>query len=105
MTDARWQLHTERFLGPDSMQRKVAGALYERAAELPIISPHGHVDPRLFAERDASFGTPAEMFIIPDHYIFRMRLSQGERHRLRPSDKAHWHSRPRTAGCIESVLF
>lgn len=43
MTDARWQLDTERFFGPDSMQRKVAGALYERVAELPIISPHGHV--------------------------------------------------------------
>lgn len=35
------------------------------------------MDPRLFAAEDASFGTPAELLIIPDHYIFRMLYSQG----------------------------
>ena len=46
-------------------------------AELPIVSPHGHVDPRLLADEDATFGTPADLFIIPDHYVFRMLYSQG----------------------------
>jgi len=46
-------------------------------ADLPIISPHGHVDPRLFADEDAAFGTPTELLIIPDHYVFRMLYSQG----------------------------
>jgi glucuronate isomerase len=35
------------------------------------------VDPRLLADPDASFGTPAELLIIPDHYVFRMLYSQG----------------------------
>jgi glucuronate isomerase len=46
-------------------------------ADLPIISPHGHVDPRLLADEDATFGTPTELLIIPDHYVFRMLYSQG----------------------------
>jgi glucuronate isomerase len=46
-------------------------------ADLPIVSPHGHVDPRLFADENATFGTPAELLIIPDHYVFRMLYSQG----------------------------
>ncbi len=77
MTDMRWQLDPDRFFDPDPMQRQVARELYETVADLPIISPHGHVDPSLFAEEDATFGTPAEMFIIPDHYVFRMLYSQG----------------------------
>jgi glucuronate isomerase len=51
--------------------------LYAGIAGLPIVSPHGHVDPRLLAEEDATFGTPADLFIIPDHYVFRMLYSQG----------------------------
>jgi glucuronate isomerase len=51
--------------------------LYERIADLPIVSPHGHVDPALLADANATFGTPADLFIIPDHYVFRMLYSQG----------------------------
>ena len=51
--------------------------LYKSVADLPIISPHGHVDPRLLADENASFGTPADLLIIPDHYVFRMLYSQG----------------------------
>ncbi|MDA8746971.1 glucuronate isomerase [Litoreibacter sp.] len=56
--------------------RKVAQALYERIANLPIISPHGHCDPRWFAE-NARFPDPAQLFVVPDHYVFRMLVSQG----------------------------
>jgi glucuronate isomerase len=45
--------------------------------DLPIVSPHGHVDPALLADHQASFGTPADLFIIPDHYVYRMLYSQG----------------------------
>ncbi len=55
----------------------LASALYQAIAHLPYICPHGHVDPRLFAEADYQFGTPVELLIIPDHYIFRMLYSQG----------------------------
>src|SRR3954467_11358095 len=43
---------------------------------LPIVSPHGHTDPRWYAE-NAAFPDPARLFVIPDHYIFRMLYSQG----------------------------
>jgi glucuronate isomerase len=56
---------------------EIAHQLYESVADLPLICPHGHVDPRLFAEPDFRFGSPAELFIIPDHYILRMLYSQG----------------------------
>jgi len=35
------------------------------------------MDPRLFAGDDVTFGTPADLLIIPDHYVFRMLYSQG----------------------------
>lgn len=37
---------------------------------------HGHVEPEVFAE-DLPFANPAELLIIPDHYVFRMLASQG----------------------------
>jgi glucuronate isomerase len=66
-----------RYFDPDPAQRRIAMELYKSVAHLPIISPHGHVDPRLFADENASFGTPADLLIIPDHYVFRMLYSQG----------------------------
>ncbi len=77
MTTTHWHLSEDRFFDPDPAQRRVARGLYDRVAGLPIISPHGHVDPRLLADENASFGTPADLFIIPDHYVFRMLYSQG----------------------------
>jgi glucuronate isomerase len=66
----------DRCFDPDPAQRGVARDLYAQVADLPLVCPHGHVDPSLFAE-DAPLGTPADLFIIPDHYVFRMLYSQG----------------------------
>ena len=66
-----------RYFDPDPAQRSLAAQLYKSVANLPIISPHSHVDPRLLADENASFGTPADLLIIPDHYVFRMLYSQG----------------------------
>jgi len=77
MTHSKWHLPPDRYFGPDPTQRRIARELYELVADLPIISPHGHVDPRLFASEAATFGTPTELLIIPDHYVFRMLYSQG----------------------------
>ena len=44
--------------------------------DLPIVSPHGHTDPRWFAE-NKPFDNPAQLFVTPDHYIYRMLYSQG----------------------------
>lgn len=65
-----------RLFPTDPKTRAVAHALYETAADLPIISPHGHCDPRWFAE-NARFENPAALFVVPDHYVFRMLISQG----------------------------
>ncbi len=70
-------LPEDRFFGPDGRQKAAAQYLYKTIVDLPLICPHGHVDPRLFARPDASLGNPAELFIIPDHYVFRMLYSQG----------------------------
>ncbi len=72
-----WELHPDRYFDPEPSHRKIARELYESVADLPIVSPHGHVNPQLFADDTATFGSPADMFIIPDHYVFRMLYSQG----------------------------
>jgi glucuronate isomerase len=74
---SKWHLDPDRFFNPDPAQRRVARELYASVVDLPIVSPHGHVDPRLFVDEDATFGTPADLLIIPDHYVFRMLYSQG----------------------------
>jgi glucuronate isomerase len=73
------KLHADRFLGPGSKQKEVAQQLYDAVADLPLVCPHGHVDPALFADPDYSFGSPVDLLLIPDHYIFRMLYSRGIR--------------------------
>lgn len=73
----KWHLPRDRYFDPDPAQKQIGMELYQSVAKLPLISPHGHVDPRLLADDNASFGTPAELLIIPDHYVFRMLYSQG----------------------------
>lgn len=72
-----WQLEEDRCFSPEPSQRKVARALYESVKDLPLVCPHGHVDPHLLANPSARFISPAELFVVPDHYIFRMLYSQG----------------------------
>ena len=67
----------DRYFDPDPAQKRIALELYETVAGLPLICPHGHVDPRVFADPDYDFGTPTDLLIIPDHYVFRMLYSQG----------------------------
>ena len=68
--------HPERFFDPDPTMRKIAIELYEDVKDLPIVCPHGHVDPAMFSENQP-FPDPTELILIPDHYIFRMLYSQG----------------------------
>ena len=69
-------LHPDRFFPPDPAERRAARAVYEDTAGLPIVSPHGHVDPALLAE-DRPFPEPTGLLITPDHYVFRMLHSRG----------------------------
>ncbi len=70
-------MNPDRFFDPDPTQRAIARDLYEPVADRPLICPHGHVDPRLFADPDYSFGSPVDLLIIPDHYVFRLLYSKG----------------------------
>ena len=74
---ATWNLPENRYFDPDPAVQQAALEIFAEIEKLPIVSPHGHVDPRLFADPQASFGSPAELLIIPDHYVFRMLYSQG----------------------------
>ncbi len=65
-----------RFFDPDPAVRNIALELYESVKDLPLICPHGHVEPRILAE-NMPFPDPTELIIIPDHYIFRLLYSQG----------------------------
>ena len=69
-------LNPNRYFDPNPKVREVANELYTSIKDLPIISPHGHVDPKIFAE-NTSFPSPTELILIPDHYIYRMLYSQG----------------------------
>lgn len=84
--------------------REVAADLYGEVAGAPIISPHGHVDPRILAD-DIPFADPTELFITHDHYVTRLLHSAGvsfsdlgldSAHTVDPRQPwrvlaAHWH--------------
>jgi len=70
-------LSPDRCFDADPTRRAVARELYASVKDLPLVCPHGHVPPALLADPAAHLGTPAELFIIPDHYVFRMLYSQG----------------------------
>jgi len=66
----------DRLFPVEKRLRDMARAFFESVRDLPIISPHGHCEPRWFAE-NKRFPNPAELLVIPDHYLFRMLASQG----------------------------
>ena len=61
---------------PTRRVRGLAVELYDEVRSLPIISPHGHTDPRWFAD-NLAFADPVSLLITPDHYLTRMLYSQG----------------------------
>ena len=69
-------LHDDRLLPAEPSVRGIARVLYASVKDLPIVSPHGHTDPAWFANNER-FDNPAELLIIPDHYVFRLLYSQG----------------------------
>ncbi len=69
-------LDENRLLPTDPTLRGLAKELFKSAENAPIVSPHGHTDPRWFAE-NTPFEDPAQLFVTPDHYVFRMLHSQG----------------------------
>lgn len=68
--------HPDRLLPTDPSVRAIARRLYEHVRGLPILSPHGHVDPQLFVD-DAPFPDPSTLLITKDHYVTRLLHADG----------------------------
>ena len=66
----------DRLFPADPATRAIARELYAEVRGLPLICPHGHVDPALLAD-DAPLPDPAALLVAPDHYLTRMLYSQG----------------------------
>ncbi len=69
-------LNPDRYFDPDPSIRRVARELYVETRDLPIVSPHGHVDPRVLAE-NSPFPEPASLIVQADHYILRLLYAHG----------------------------
>jgi glucuronate isomerase len=74
MPDLR--LHPDRLLPTEPGVREIARRLYAEVRDLPIISPHGHVDPGVLVD-DLPFPDPTSLFIQPDHYVTRLLHAGG----------------------------
>jgi glucuronate isomerase len=70
------ELHEDRYFDSDPIVRRHARTLYDETRALPIVSPHGHVDPAVLESNEA-FRDPASLIITADHYVLRMLYARG----------------------------
>src|SRR6478752_2868559 len=83
----------DRLLPADPGTRSIARDLLQRVQDLPIISPHGHVDAAVI-ENNTPFPDPAALLVSPDHYVTRLIHASGvPLDRLRGSAAAEPDSR------------
>ncbi|HSN34828.1 MAG TPA: glucuronate isomerase [Arthrobacter sp.] len=76
--------HPDRLLPADPGTRNIARSLLAQVQDLPIISPHGHVDAAVI-EQNTPFPDPAALLVSPDHYVTRLIHASGvPLDRLRP---------------------
>ena len=69
-------LDAHRLFPSDPRLRAIAAELFELTQALPIISPHGHVDPTMLLD-NLAFSDPASLFVTHDHYVTRVLMSAG----------------------------
>jgi len=69
-------LNPDRIFPANPTTRSIAARLFKEIENLPLICPHGHTIPEWFSENE-NFSDPAQLLIVPDHYILRMLVSQG----------------------------
>jgi glucuronate isomerase len=68
-------LHPDRALPAEPSTRAVARRIYQATRDLPLVCMHGHVPVDLLAD-DRRFDDPAQLLVVPDHYVTRMLFSQ-----------------------------
>jgi glucuronate isomerase len=76
VAEGPWTLHPDRALPAEATQLAIAREVYAATAPLPLVCMHGHIEIDAILGNE-SFGDPAELFVIPDHYLTRMLVSQG----------------------------
>jgi glucuronate isomerase len=76
VAESALRLHPDRLLPAEPGERAIARRLYDAVRDLPVISPHGHVDPQLLLD-DRPFPDPATLFVTPDHYVTRLLHADG----------------------------
>jgi glucuronate isomerase len=69
-------VHPDRLLPAEPGEREIARRLYTAVRGLPIVSPHGHVDPQILLD-DTPFADPTSLLIQPDHYVTRLLRAGG----------------------------
>jgi glucuronate isomerase len=72
------ELDDDRILPTDPAVRAIAREIFAAVRDLPLISMHGHVEASVLAD-DEPFPDPAQLLVVPDHYVTRMLVSQGVR--------------------------
>jgi glucuronate isomerase len=69
-------LDPDRLFPADDRTRSVARRLFAVVEHEPIVSPHGHVDPRILAD-DVPYSDPASLLVSSDHYVTRLLHAAG----------------------------
>ncbi|MGV9182313.1 glucuronate isomerase [Arcanobacterium canis] len=69
-------LDPDRLFPADEKIRGLARELYESVKDLPIVSPHGHVNPKMLLDNEP-FSDATNLFLTYDHYVFRMLHAAG----------------------------
>lgn len=70
------KLHPDRLFPAEPRTRAIARELHELVVAAPIVSPHGHVDPRLLLD-DQAYRDPATLLVSSDHYVTRLLHAAG----------------------------
>lgn len=92
-------LHPDRYFDPDPNVRSLAGKLYNKVKDIPILSPHGHIEASWFAQNEP-FADPMQTLVLPDHYVLRLLYSQGiplEKLGVKPLDGGDFEQDPKEA--------
>ena len=69
-------LHPDRLFPIDPAARGLARELHASIRDAPLISPHGHTDPRWFSRNEA-FADAASVFVTADPYVLRLLHGHG----------------------------
>ncbi|UQU62603.1 glucuronate isomerase [Couchioplanes caeruleus] len=76
MAGTALELDPDRLLPVEPWTRATARRLYDHVRQLPLISPHGHVDPAVLLDNHP-FPDPTTLLLAPDHYVTRLLHADG----------------------------